>query len=328
MRRRLVFLLASCFLLVGSSLVVDPARADPAASIDDSGWWWRAQTNPSLLLPAPPTVEEGQLLVQSGPEGALALAAVAGTLVEGQASPVLTLQVAEGGEAGGASAVILACQAGSTWAGGDAKPWSEHPQAGCEAGGVPGTRAEDGTSWSFDLSVLQFGDKVNVVLVPGTVEGQPEGANHATFSVTFEPPTVESLATTPGASAGPTAPPIDIGGGLTDPGIGAGVESYTPPVDSGTLGLAPVSAALPDEDQGLSPVAPSVQAQTPLLAASNPFDPRHEQAEEVGVVLLLVGGALVYLMTRQQQAIGPEGVPGGLGRWAGPRWGTPPSLRG
>ena len=326
MRRRLLLLLAATFLLVGSSLVVEPAQADPAASIDDSGWWWRAQTNPTVLLPPPPTVEEGQLLVQSGPEGAIAMAAIAGTLVEGEASPVLTLKVADGGEAGGEDAVILACQSGSNWTGGDAKPWAEHPQAGCDAGGVAGTRSEDGTSWTFDLSSLQFTDQVNVVIVPGTVDGQPEGAKYSTFSLTFEPATVESLATTPGEPpAPPVTPPIDSG--LTDPGVGAGVDAFTPPVDSGSLELPPV-AALPEEDQGLTSVAPSVQAGQPLLPASTFIDPRHKNAREVGVVLLLLGGALVYFMTKQQKPIGPEGVPGGLGRWASPRWGTPPSLRG
>ncbi|MFL6206470.1 MAG: hypothetical protein ACJ739_14100 [Acidimicrobiales bacterium] len=329
MVRRLLLLLAATLLLVGSSLVVDPAHADPAASIDDSGWWWRAQTNPEVLLPPPPNTKEGQLLVQSSPEGATALAAIAGTLVEGQASPVLTLAVADGGDVGSEGAVILACQAGSTWKGGDAKPWAEHPQAGCDAGGVPGTRSEDGTSWTFDLSSLQFSDKVNVVIVPGAVDGQPEGANHSAFSVTFEAPTPASLATTPG-SAVSSPPPLDIGGGVVDPGVGAGVvDSYSPPADSGTsLELPPVAAALPEEDQGLTPVAPSVQAGQPLLPASMAIDPRSPHARSVGVVLLLLGGALVYFLTRQQHAIGPDGIPGGLGRWAAPRWGTPPSLRG
>ena len=150
MRRRLLLLLAAGFLLVGSSLVVEPARADPAASIDDSGWWWRAQTNPDLLLPPPPTVEEGQLLVQSGPEGALALAAVAGTLVEGEANPVLTLKVADGGDAGGEGAVILACQAGSTWKGGDAKPKPYSPQAV--------QRHFDNALWTYSTQALSAGD--------------------------------------------------------------------------------------------------------------------------------------------------------------------------
>jgi hypothetical protein len=326
MRRRLVLLLAAASLVLGSALVFDPARADPAASIDDSGWWWRAQASDAVLLPGPPNVEKGQLLVQSGPEGALALAAVAGTLVEGEANPVLTLKVADGGDTGGDGAVIVACQAGSTWTGGDAKAWSEHPPAGCEAGGVTGTRSEDGTAWSFDLTGLQFTDQVNVVIVPGTVDGQPEGANYSTFSLTFEPVTVEGLATTPGAPpAPPTSPPID-GGAVTDPGVGAGVGFESPTIDTGSLDLPPV-AALPEEDQGLSSVAPSVQAQQPLLPASF-VDPRRKEAKAVGIALLLLGSALVYAMTRQQHPVGPEGIPGGLGRWASPRWGTPPSLRG
>jgi hypothetical protein len=328
MRRRLLLLLAGGFLLVGSSLVVEPAQADPAASIDDSGWWWRAQTNPQVLLPPPPNVEEGQLLVQSSPEGAVALAAIAATLVEGQARPVLTLAVADGGDVGSDGAVILACQAGSTWKGGDAKPWAEHPPAGCEAGGVPGTRAEDGTSWSWDLSALQFAANVNVVIVPGTVEGQPEGAGYSTFSVTFEHPTAASLATAPGVAPS-AAPPLDVDAGFADPGVSAGaVDSFSPPVDSGSLALPPVNASLPNEDQGLTPVAPSVQASQPLLPAAALVDPRSPHARAVGVLLLLLGGALVYVMTKQQQPIGPEGVPGGLGRWASPRWGSPPSLRG
>jgi hypothetical protein len=89
-----------------------------------------------------------------------------------------------------------------------------------------------------------------------------------------------------------------------------------------------VEAALPDSEQGLTPVAPSVQDQTPLLPASANGDPRSEHAQAVGIVLLLLGAGVVYATTRQQPVIGPEGIPGGLGRWVSPRWGSPPSLRG
>jgi hypothetical protein len=327
MRRRLAIVLAAASVLLGSSLVVDPAEADPAASIDDRGWWWRAQQNPDVLLPGPPNVQEGQLLVQSGPEGALALAAVAGTLEPGQANPVLTLKVAEGGDAGGSSAVVLACQAGATWKGGHAQAWPQHPPPACEAGGVKGERAEDGATWTFDLGSLQFTDKVNVVIVPGTVEGQPEGANHATFSLTFEGPTTESLQSSAGAPPLTTTPPA-VGGGVSDPGVGGGASFDSPAIDTGGFSVPPVEAALPDEEQGLTPVAPSTQAAQPLLPASALPDPRSPHARAVGVVLLLLGGAVMYALTRRQQPIGPEGVPGGLGRWASPRWGTPPSLRG
>jgi hypothetical protein len=325
MRRRFALVGAAVAMLLGSSLVFDPAVADPAASIDDAGWWWRVQTNPDLMLPGPPTVEEGELLVQSGPDGAIAMAAISGTLVEGQANPILTLDVADSGDVGGSGAVVLACQAGSSWQGGDAQAWPEHPQAGCDAGGVEGEPSEDGTQWTFDLTSLQFTDKVNVVIVPGVVEGQAEGASYPTFSLTFAPPTVESLATTPGQP--PTTPPLPPDPGIEVPDVGGGVGFESPPADAGGLDLPPVDAALPDEDQGLTPVAPSVQDQTPLLPASV-VDPRSPHARAVGIVLLLLGAAVVYATTKQTVAIGPEGIPGGLGRWVAPRWGTPPSLRG
>jgi hypothetical protein len=315
-------------VLVGSSLALEPVGASGAASIDDSGWWWKLQASPSLPLPGPPTVAEGQLLVQGTPDGASAIAAIAATLVEGEVDPVLTLAVAEGGDTGGDQAVLLACQAGSQWSGGDAKAWSEKPQPACDAGGVEGQRSADGAAWTFDLSALQFGDQVNVVLVPGVVEGQPEGANGSAFSLTFDAPTSDAIQSTEGALEPP--PTLD-GSGYGDVGSPAtsdAFSSFEVPGASGSFSLPPVQAALPEAEQGLTPVAPSVQDRTPLLPSAVAVDPRSPHARAVGVLLLLLGGATVYLTTRQQVPIGPDGVPGGLGRWARPRWGAPPALRG
>jgi len=326
-RRRLLLMAAGLLMVLGSSLSLDPAQASSATAINDTGWWWALQTNPDVLLPGPPNVAAGQLHVEGTPSGATAIAAIAATLAEGEAQPILTLDVTAGGDTGGDGAVLLACQAGSAWAGGDAKAWPDKPQPACTPGGVQGARAEDGTSWTFDLTALQFNDKVNVVLVPGTVEGQPEGANGSAFSLTFEPPTAESLQTSPGeAPAPPTTPLVDLG--VTPPADGGTVGFDTPSFDSGGVELPPVEAALPDDEQGITPVAPSVQDQTPLLPASVPVDPRSPHARGVGIALLLVGAGVVYATTRQQPVIGPEGIPGGLGRWVSPRWGSPPSLRG
>lgn len=327
-RRRLTWLVAILLMLVGSSLSLDPARASGATKIDGSGWWWKLQTNGDVLLPGPPTVAPGQLHVEGAPvDGATAIAAVAATLAPGEARPILTLKVAANGDTGGEGAVLLACQAGSAWTSGDAQPWPNKPNPACNPGGVKGKRSEDGSTWTFDLTALQFGDQISVVLTPGTVEGQPEGANGSAFSITFEPPTPDAIQTQPGVPPpAPTSPlpPVDVGGA---PPSGSGSFDF-PAVDSGGLVLPPVDPALPDAEQGLTPVAPSVQAQTPLLPASVPIDPRSEHARAVGIVLLLLGAGAVYATTRQQQPIGPEGVPGGLGRWVAPRWGAPPSLRG
>lgn len=323
--RHLVLLAGAVLVVVGSSLSIHPAAAESAASVDAIGWWWKVQTNPDVLLPGPPTVADDQLLVQGAPDGAVAVAALAATLAEGDANPVLTLQVAEDGEVAGADAVLVACQAGSQWQGGGAQPWGAKPQPACDAAGVTGQRADDGTSWTFDLTSLQFSDQVNVVLVPGVVEGQPEGANGSSFSLTFEAPTAESIQASPGSPPPPPTLPDSLGR-VTPPDTGASFD--LPAFDSGAVDLPPVEVALPDAEQGLTPVAPSVQDQAPLLPASTFADPRSEHAEAVGIVILLLGAALVYATTRQQQAIGPEGIEGGLGRWARPRWGSPPALRG
>jgi hypothetical protein len=325
MRRRLTMGLAGLLVLVGSSLALDPAAAASATSIDQTGWWWKLQTNPDVLLPGPPTVAAGQLYIQNVPsdDGATAVAAVAATLEPGEAKPILTLRVAPNGDVGATEAVVLACQAGSQWQSGDAQAWSTKPQPACDPGGVAGKRSEDGATWTFDLTALQFNDKVNVVLVPGS----DDGTNGAPFSLTFESPNADDIQTSPGdppITPPQTAPPIDAG--VVPPADGG---SFTaPPVDSGGITLPPVDAALPDEEQGLTPVAPSVQEQTPLLPASVAVDPRSKHARSVGVLLLLLGAAAMYATTRQQPQIGPEGIEGGLARWVSPRWGAPPSLRG
>jgi hypothetical protein len=326
-RRRRMLLAAGVLMVLGSSLSLDPAQASSATAIDDSGWWWAVQTNPDVTLPGPPTVAAGQLHVEGAPTGATAIAAIAATLADGEAKPILTLAVAAGGDAGGDGAILLACQAGSAWAGGDAQAWPTKPQPACSPGGVQGTRADDGTSWTFDLTALQFNNKVNVVLVPGTVEGQPEGTNGSAFSLTFEPPTADSLQTSAGEPpAPPTTTPLDPG--VAPPAGGGGASFDSPSFDSGGVELPPVEAALPEDEQGLTPVAPSVQDQSPLLPASVAVDPRSPHARAVGILLLLLGAGVVYATTRQQPVIGPEGIPGGLGRWVSPRWGSPPSLRG
>lgn len=331
-RRRLTMLVAGGLILLGSSLSLDPVGAADAATIDDRGWWWKLQTNPDLLVPPPPGVAEGQLLVQGAPDGATAVAAVAASLPDGEANPVLTLAVAEGGDTGGDQAVVLACQAGSQWNGGSAKPWAEKPQPACDAGGVQGIRSADGSSWSFDLTAMQFSDRVNVVLVPGVVEGQPAGANGSSFSLTFAAPSPASIVTTPGEPPLPPALVDDIGSYDTTGGYGSssGDGAFTVPstASGGGFSLSPVTPALPAEEQGLTPVAPVVQDRNPMLPASTAADPRSPHAQSVGVILLLLGGAVVHLAVRQQPQVSPEGVPGGLGQWSRPRWGTPPALRG
>ena len=182
---------------------------------------------------------------------------------------------------------------------------------------MAGTRSEDGTSWTFDLqraAVHRPGERGASSRAPS--RASPEGANYSTFSLTFEPPDRRRRSRRrPATPPAPTTPADRHRRWRDRPGVGAGVAFDSPPVDTGSFDLPPVSAALPDEEQGLTPVAPSVQAET---AAAAGVDRRSTRAASTprrsAIVLLLLGGGLVYLMTRQQQVDRSRGRP----RWPRP----------
>lgn len=295
--------LAAIGLVAGGWLVAAPADAAPASSIDDVGWWARVHQEPTLGgLLAPPDVEEGQLLVEGTPEGATAIAAVRATLPEGATNPVLTLPTASA--VGAEAAVLLACQTGSGWTGAHAGAWDAKPSPDCTQS-VQGLVAEDGSSVSFALAPLQFGDQVDVVLTPGVVDGA-EGAPSSAFRIVFEGPDVSSIEVTEGTATG-SGPPPPIGPPVSfdtspPPAIGAGSSggSFTPPAPSsgGEVALPPVRAALPETEQGATATAPIAQAQQPLaapaLAATGGSDGRL-----LGVIVVLAAGALLYWSSQQ-----------------------------
>ncbi len=208
-------------LLAGALLIAAgaPASAATASSIDDTGWWSRANQDATLGAALVfPDVAAGQLLVEGTPEGATAIAALRATLPEGTGRPVLTLHAAS--SAGGDTAVLLACQAGSGWTGAHGGAWSAKPSPDCDTSvqGEPG----DGDTWTFDLAALQFDDQINVVLVPGL---DPNGGGQAgsTFRIVFDRPSESSIEVSE-SSVEPDfeVPAFDAGGGSTDGGVPAG----------------------------------------------------------------------------------------------------------
>lgn len=346
-RHRVSFACGVLALLGGFVAMGLPALAGSATSIDDSGWWWRAKQGPLGAVPlAPPNAQAGQLLVQGATDGATALAAVRATLPAGQANPVLTLTVAPDGDQGGESAILLACQTGSAWTGGDAQAWDAKPKPDCSVS-VQGQRAPDASTWTFPLGALQFGDQVNVILVSGTDPALPDGANGSVFSLTFEKPAPDSIATTGGdapESSFPSSDDFASDGYAAAPNADTG--TFAPPVGSGTFAVAPVQPALAPEEQGLTATAPRIQAGTPAPAFQPVASLKSDGARAFGALILLLGAAGSWWFGQQAPPLPrklgrfaagsttaaaatadmSESTLGGLGRFARVRSGPAPRL--
>lgn len=344
MNRRLALAVSLTAIVAGAFLALAPAGAVPAPRIVDSGWWWRLQSGAVTQLPPPPNVEEGMLQVQATPDRAQAIAAVSAELPDGQTGPVLTLRVAEGGDQGGAAAVLLACNAGSGWTGEDAGRWDSAPVVDCSTS-VNGVRSDDGATWTFALGSLQFEDRFNIVITPGHIEGAPEGFDRSSFTLVFEEPTAADVTTVSGGSPTADPPPIDLPGtgtpppaaepvpgspaepGFTAPGPGGGFEAAAPAV-----GAQP---SLEPEMQGSTATAPERQASTEPVVAAVPLGEPRTLARIAGVAVVLAGLAGAFATWRTDGSTGLLGaaaateehpVTGGLGRFARVRTSEPNTL--
>lgn len=325
MRRRVAGLFATVFGLLLLVLPAPASQAETTNRVADSGWWWRVQAGVGVPLPPPPNVEPGQLMVQSTVEGEQAIAALDIVVAEGQTNPVLTLTV-DGDGGGGAAAVLLACQAGSAWVGEDAGRWDAKPKADCTTS-VTGIAADDGSSWTFPLGTLQFGDRANVVIVPGKLA---DSDANPTFNIVFDEPTAESIQTTAGQAPPPTtrppstqpapAPTFDSGGGFA-PSPTAPAPAFSPPATA-----LPAQPVLDDEGQGLADDAPIVQAGEELAASVAAPEPR-TLARIVGLLVLLGGAALLVASNRSPlvaaAASADAPVEGGLARFRTTRTSEP-----
>lgn len=323
-------------LLAGAAVFVAMApTAAGAADAVDAGWWWKAQSGQLVPLPPPPGVPEGGLVVQSAVDGATAIAAVRYQMGDDETAPVLRLRLAESGNEAAEAAIVLACPTTTPWESGSAQPWEEKPQPDCSRQAV-GALAEDGTTMSFDLSAVAPASLVDVVLVPGTVEGLPEGINGASFTLVFEAPTDDDLVT---QQAGPSPPPSDSVSGL----------SPNPPPSSGSaVPFVPRSTQAPSLPPPVNPVAPALPADevaapprsAPPSGAAPSFAPVSapdaSDARTLAVVLLIAAAAGTVLVGQRDQvlrlvgrtsAVAAATPVAGLGRFARERPGPPPSLR-
>ena len=339
---------------------VPPASA---VTVDGAGWWWRTNTT-TVPVEVPPRADVGtdQLLVEGEPEGATAVAAVRFKLAEGESSPILTITPTPDSVVP-PTAVIQACRVGSAWSPAQGGKWERKPIADCFASvqGIP----SDGGAITFALTPLQSGTDLEVVIVPGVdPNAVNDNAKFSAFSLKFTTPTAADLKTTtadagfsgtggdfsapdPGSFGADTdsssgdsssfdsGSSFDTGSSSFDSGASFGASpAFTQPADfaAPTAVESPAEAALaPTEQADVTGAAPVAAAPVATTTESN-------DGRTLGILVLLAGAALGFwaysgsAAGRGVAAVpvapppGAEPVIGGLGRFARPRTGPPPSL--
>lgn len=300
---------------------------DPGATLADKGWWWRAQDSSLLApLPAPPNVQPGQLNVQGNPSDpkGTAFAAVRYSIATNHTVKSLTMKVAD--DTAASSAVLLACQTGSTWTGVENGTWQSAPQVSTTC--INGLKATDGKAWTFAVGPLQLGTVLDIAIVPGV---DPETKAPATFSLVFDAPSNDSIETS--AVPPPTVSTISNNNTATQNNsaetgaTSASGSSFQSPA------VAPIATGLPADKVGETATSPAKQAATPPIntPASSPAKDRNKTP---GYIVLAFAAAVGLYAWRQDNLMAANGgsLPGaaaeagGLGRFSRPRQGVPPAL--
>lgn len=295
---------AAVMILAGPVHAIASERTDPVAT----GWWWLVQTSPPSL-PPPSNVEPGQLLVQSLPSGATAMAALRYRFDTATAPRGISLTVADGGDRQGDQAVLLACRTTRSWTSSEAGSWDERPTIDPEKC-ANGSRSADGSTWSFDVARLTTGRVIDVAIVPGVSRSTPFGT---TFELVFEQPLGSLIVASAPGGQGPRVP----------------TSSAPPPAPTSarpSSGGTQVPLDVDSTPLTSIPRAEEPPATAPLGdTASRPL-PVDDPARWPGVVVLLGAvGAVTVLARRRPNQQGPR--VDGVSRFVRTRAGSPPSLR-
>ena len=330
-RRRLgVVLVAIGMASVALALVASPASADAP---EQTGWWFELQTK---TLPAPlpslPTVPDGGIYVQQGPQGPVAYGALRYRVASG-ANPgdtttaSLTLTAAQGSTTS-LGAPLQACATSKSWQAPKSAPgnWEDAPTFGQPC--TPGRISSDGTvvAFAFDASFVRDG-ALDVAVVP--IEGA------SPFAIAFDKPAADAFAVTV-RSAPPSAVPgasavVPSGGGAATAGGGGGVGGARPA--SSVAPAAPAAVAAPASNR------PAIASS--ILNAAGLGDPdRGERAMALGGASLIVVGwwllssravpapTLIGALSGAAKPERPEPTrTGGIGRFARTRSRKPLTLR-
>jgi hypothetical protein len=231
------------------------APAASAVSSIQTGYW--------SSLPAAPQVPSGGFEVGSNPSGAHAVAAIRFTLAAGEAVQTVTLKVAQAQPQN--QVAIKACPVAprsASWAppsGGGPGASSDAPAFDCSGGVVTGTLSSDGTTMSFDLSLMHFEDNtVDIELSPNLVDAPVGGVpgvpsqTDATFDASFQPVTAEQIAVV--SSPGSEPPPASAGDSSAG---GPAVAPAPAPAPAGSINLPPATTT--GDATGSAPVVAPVQ---------------------------------------------------------------------
>lgn len=319
-------------------IVATMASVAAAGTFAQQGWWWRVQSGLLVSVPPPPEVPENGFSVAGAPDGPSAVAALRFDVPEGTKGATLTLTVAE--DQGGEQAILLACRAGAPWVPAQAGRWEDRPAADCEAGAVAGVRGEG--IWTLEVGALLAGGGLDVVLLPGTLDGAPPGADGSVFSLAFEGSPALVTSSSPPPATTPAVPPPAArppqGSGSTAPGAAQGTErsggsgfgTFVPPPGASPPGAPPEGDEAPPPDTAAAEPATDLFAPLPL-PASAPLAELSEAAtssggRRLGVLLALLSVGLAGVFARQRETVPEAGRVGGLGRFAKPREGPPPPL--
>lgn len=260
-----------------------PVAGTSAATNEAAGWWSRT-SSPAPLDPTAAKVEDGQLLVEGGPGGATAFAALRWVLDEGESAPTLTLTPLEGSIAP-PELVLRACAVTKPWDEAAGGSFDDAPTYDC-ATAADGVVAEDGSSIELALAPLLQGTNLDVVLVPGD-QSPP-------FSLKIDKAAATTLTTSAASSSG------SFGGGGSS-SFGSGTSSA--PSSSGSSFSAPSTGSATFEAPSTPAAAPSAEVaapggdQTAAPAAVQPVATSggggdSNRVRNLGIAVLLAGLAV------------------------------------
>lgn len=236
-------LVVCAVLLVGGPV---PAGAQDTSGSDvQTGVWWMLQAGGAGLPPPPLLVDipEGGLWLSSGPGGDQARSAV--RFATGDADPeLLVLRIHQ--DSSTPALAFAVCAAAEPWSPSVSRPgpWEERAEPDCESFRADGEVDESREEVQFDLSDLEAGDTVDLVLTR-----RPDDTSsylHATFAapeasdLQVGSPVGAGGAVVPGP-AGSAALPATAAPVASSPGFrSGGGTTFTPPVSTAP-GMLPAS---------------------------------------------------------------------------------------